>query len=139
MHPLSRPVRFIIGLCVVIIGLNVFVLWWLQTLTSTFPFASRQADRSLPSLAVAPCEPTVAGNEVEIAERDTMIARLEAEVERMKRAHDDDRSAWRAKSVQLEKDLMVLQKAAERVMEMDAQNWQEGRLMLAQAMVKKKI
>ena len=40
MHPLSRPVRLIIGLCVVILGLNVFVLWWLQTLAPTFPFAS---------------------------------------------------------------------------------------------------
>ena len=68
-----------------------------------------------------------------------MIARLEAEVESMTRAHDDDRSAWRAKAAQLEKDLMVLQNAAERVMEMDAQHWQEGRLVLAQAMVKKKI
>jgi hypothetical protein len=33
---------------------------------------------------------------------------------------------------------MVLQKAAERVLEMDPRNWQEGKLMLAHALVKKK-
>jgi vacuolar-type H+-ATPase subunit I/STV1 len=87
---------------------------------------------------MAPCEPTVAENERQIAERDSVITRLEAEVERMKRAHADDGSAWRTKTEQLEKDLMVLQKAAERVMEMDVQNWQEGKIMLAHAMLKKK-
>jgi hypothetical protein len=87
---------------------------------------------------MTPCEPTVVENEGQIAERDTVIARLEAEVERMKSAHVDDRSGWRNKAEQLEKDLMVLQKAVERVMEMDAENWQEGKIILAHAMVKKK-
>lgn len=142
MHPLYRPVRLIIGLCAVIIGLNIFVLLWLQTLTPATPVASRQADlppiRLEPPPTVAPCEPTVAGNEGEIAERDTVIARLEAEVQRMKRVHDDDNSAWRTKAEQLEKDLMVLQKAAERVIAMDAEDWQEGKIMLARAIVNKK-
>ena len=142
MHPLYRPVRLIIGLCAVIIGLNVFVLLWLQTLTPATPVASRQADlspiRLEPPPTVAPCEPTVAGNEVEIAERDTVIARLETEVQRMKRVHDDDGSAWRTKAEQLEKDLMVLQKAAERVIELDAENWLEGKIMLARAILEKK-
>lgn len=141
MHPLYRPVRLIIGLCAVIIGLNIFVLLWLQTLPPATRVASRQADlppiRLEPPPTVAPCEPTVAGNEGEIAERDTVIARLETEVQRMKRVHDDD-SAWRTKAEQLENDLMVLQKAAERVIVMDAENWQEGKIMLARAIVKKK-
>ena len=67
MHPLYRPVKLIIGLCAVIIGLNVFMLLWLQTRTPTTPVASRQVDRTPirlePPPAVAPCEPTVAGNE----------------------------------------------------------------------------
>lgn len=142
MHPLYRPVRLIIGLCAVIIGLNIFVLLWLQTLTPATPVASRQADlppiRLEPPPTVAPCEPTVAGNEGEIAERDTVIARLEAEVQRMKRVHDDDNFAWRTKAEQLEKDLMVLQKTAERVIAMDAEDWQEGKIILARAIVKKK-
>lgn len=138
MHPLSRPVRFIICLCVVIIGLNVLVLLGLRTLVPTPLFASPQADRSPSSLAMAPCEPTLAGNEGEIAERDSMIARLEAEVERMTSSPVEDGSAWRTKAEQYEKDLKALQKAAERVMEMDAQHWQEGKMVLAHAMVKKK-
>lgn len=142
MHPLYRPIVLIIGLCAVIIGLNVLVLLGIQTRIPTPPVASRQVDRTPirqePPPAVTPCQPTVAGHEGEIAERETVIARLEAEVERMKRAHVDDGSAWRTKAEKLEKDLMVLQKAAERVMEMDAQNWQEGKIILAHAMVKKK-
>jgi uncharacterized small protein (DUF1192 family) len=146
MHPLYRPIVLIIGLCAVIIGLNVLMLLWLQARLPATPIVSRQADRTTIRLAeppakMAPCEPTVAGNEgqiVQIAEQDTVIARLEAEVERMKRAHVDDESAWRTKAENLEKDLMVLQKAAERVMEMDAENWQEGKIALAHAMVKKK-
>jgi hypothetical protein len=66
-----------------------------------------------------------------------VIARLEAEVQRMKMVHNDG-SAWQTKAEQLEKDLMVLQKAAERVIEMDAENWQEGKILLARAIVKKK-
>lgn len=143
MHPLYRPIVLIIGLCAVIIGLNVLMLLWLQARLPATPVVSRQADRTPIRLAeppakMAPCEPTVAGNEGQIAERDTVIARLEAEVERMKRAHVDDGSAWRTKAEKLEKDLTVLQKAAERVIEMDAENWQEGKIMLAHAMVKKK-
>lgn len=143
MHPLSGPVKLIIGLCLVIIVLNGFVLWWLQTLPRppAIPVASRQADltptRVEPPPTVAPCKPTVAGNEREIAERDTVIARLEAEVQRMKKVHDDG-SAWRIKAEQLEKDLMMLQQTAERVIEMDAEDWQEGKIMLARAIVKKK-
>ena len=142
MHPLSGPVRLIIGLCFVIIALNGFVLWWLQTLSPAPPIASRLADltptRLEPPPTVAPCKPIVAGNEREIAERDTVIARLTAEVQRMKRGHDDG-SAWRTKAEQLEQDLMALQDAAERVIEMDAEDWQEGKILLAQAIVKKKI
>jgi hypothetical protein len=142
MHPLYRPIVLIIGLCAVIIGLNVLVLL-LQARTPAIPVASSQGDPTPirviePPATMAPCEPTVAENERQIAERDSVITRLEAEVERMKRAHDDDGSAWRTKTEQLEKDLMVLQKAAERVMEMDVQNWQEGKIMLAHAMLKKK-
>lgn len=143
MHPLSGPVRLIIGLCVVIIVLNGFVLWWLQTLPPppTAPVASRPADltptRVEPPPTVAPCEPTVAGNEREIAERDTVIARLEAEVQRMKKVHGDG-SAWRTKAEQLEKDLMALQETVEHVIEMDAGDWQEGKILLAQEIVNKK-
>jgi hypothetical protein len=133
----------IIGLCAVIIGLNVLVLLGLQARIPATPVASSQADRTPirvvePPAKMTPCEPTVVENEGQIAERDTVIARLEAEVERMKSAHVDDRSGWRNKAEQLEKDLMVLQKAVERVMEMDAENWQEGKIILAHAMVKKK-
>ena len=143
MHPLYRPVVLIICLCVVIIGLNILVLLWLQASIPVTPIAASQVDRTPirvvePAVKVTPCEPIVAENEGQIAERDTVIARLEAEVERMKRAHVDDRSVWRTKAEQLEKDLMVLRKAAERVMEMDAANWQEGKIILAHAMVKKK-
>jgi hypothetical protein len=142
MHPLQRPVRLIIGLCAVIIGLNLFVLLWIKTLTPTTPAASRQAElpsiRLEPPPTVAPCEPTVAGNEGEIAKRDTVIAQLEAEAQRMKKVHDDDSSAWRTKAEQLEKDLMVLQKAAERVIAMDVEDWQEGKILLARALVNKK-
>jgi len=35
MHPLSLPVKLIIDVCAVIIGLNVFILLWLQTFTPT--------------------------------------------------------------------------------------------------------
>ena len=141
MHPLYRPIVLIICLCAVIIGLNVFVLFGLQAPAA--PLASSQADRTPsrvvePPPAVAPCEPTVAGNEGDIAERNTVIARLEEELESTKQAHDADESAWRAKAAQIERDLSGLQKAAERVMEMDAQHWHEGQLILAHAMIKKR-
>ena len=143
MHPLYRPIVLIIWLCAIIIGLNGLALWWLQARLPAIRVASSQADRTPirvvePPQAVAPCESIVAGNEGQIAERDSAIARLLAEIERMKRAHDDDGSAWRTKTEQLEQDLTVLQKAAERVMTMDVQNWHEGKMMLAYAMLKKK-
>ncbi len=142
MHPLYRPIVFIIWLCAVIIGLNVLALWWLQERIPAPPVASSQADRTPISLepppTVAPCEPTVAGNETQIAERDTVIARLEAEVERRKSARVGNGSEWRQKAEQLEQDLMELQLVAERVLEMPSQNWQVGKLMLAHALVKEK-
>jgi hypothetical protein len=142
MHPLYRPIVFIIWLCAVIIGLNVLALWWLQERIPVTPVASSQADRTPirlePPPTVAPCEPTVAGNETQIAERDTVIARLEAEVERMKSARVGNGSEWRQKAEQLEQDLMELQLVAERVLEMPSQNWQVGKLMLAHALVKEK-
>jgi hypothetical protein len=140
MHPLYRPIVFIIWLCAVIIGLNVLALWWLQERIPATPVASSQADRTPirlePPPTVAPCEPTVAGNETQIAERDTVIARLEAEVERMKSARVGNGSEWRQKAELLEQDLMELQLVAERVLEMPSQNWQVGKLMLAHALVK---
>jgi len=142
MHPLYRPIVLIIWLCVVIIGLNVLALWWLQARIPATPVASSHADRTSirlePPPTVAPCEQTVAGNETPLAERDAAIAQLQAEVDRLKSTNGDDGAAWRTKAEQLEKDLMVLQKAAERVLTMDARNWQEGKLMLAHALVKKK-
>ena len=143
MHPLYRPIVLIIWLCAIIIGLNGLGLWWLQTRIPATPIVSSQADPTPirvvePPAKMIPCKPTVAENEGQIAERDSVIARLEAEIERMKRAQDDNGSAWRTKTEQLEQDLIVLQKAAERVMEMDVQNWQEGKIMLAHAMLKTK-
>ena len=74
MHPLYRPI-------LLIIGLNVLVLLGLQARSPTPPVASRQVDRTSisqePPPAVAPCEPTVAGNEKQIAERDTVLRGLE--------------------------------------------------------------
>ena len=142
MHPLYRPIVLIIWLCAVIIGLNVLALWWLQARIPATPVASSQADRTpirlVPPPTVVPCKPTVAVDETQIAERDTVIARLEAEVERMKSAHVDDGSKWRHKAEQLERDLIKLQKVAERVLEMPPGNWQEGTLMLAHALIKEK-
>ena len=144
MHPLHRPVVLIIWLCAVIIGLNVLVLWWLQTGIPSTYVASSQADRTSirlvePPAETAPCEPRVAENETPLAERDAAIAQLQAEIHRLKSTKGDDGAVWRTKAEQFEKDLMVLQKAAERVLEMDARNWQEGKLMLAHALVKEKI
>jgi len=143
MHPLYRPVVLIIWLCAIIIGLNVFMLWWLQAGIPSTHVASSQADRTPirlvePPAETAPCELTVAENETPLAERDAVIAQLQAEIDRLKSTKGDDSPAWRTKAEQLEQDLMVLQKAAERVLELDARNWQEGKLMLAHALVKKK-
>jgi uncharacterized small protein (DUF1192 family) len=143
MHPLKRPIVLIIWLCAIIIGLNGFVLWWLQAHNPATPVASSQAVR-MPIPLVAPpaekarCEPTVAENETPLAERDAVIAQLQAEIDRLKSTKGDDGAAWRTKAEQLEQDLMVLQKAAERVLVMDARHWQEGKLMLAHALVKEK-
>jgi predicted secreted protein len=144
MHPLHRPVVLIIWLCAVIIGLNVLVLFWLQTGIPSTHVASSQADRTSirlvePPAETAPCQPTVVENETPLAERDAAIAQLQGEIHRLKSTKGDDGAAWRTKAEQVEKDLMVLQKAAERVLEMDARNWQEGKLMLAHALVKEKI
>jgi hypothetical protein len=143
MHPLHRPIVLIIWLCAVIIGLNVLALWWLQARIPATPVAPSQANRTRlvesPAEMAAPCEPTVAGNETPFAERDAAIAQLQAEVDRLKSTKGDDGAAWRTKAEQLEQDLMVLQKVAERVLEMDIRHWQEGRLMLAHALVKEKI
>ena len=144
MHPLHRPVVLIIWLCAVIIGLNVFMLWWLKAGIPATPVASRQVNPTPirlvePPAEVAPCERIVAENETPLAERDAAIAKLQAEVNHLKSTKGDDGVAWRTKAEQLEQDLMALQKAAERVLVMDARNWQEGKLMLAHALVKKKI
>ena len=144
MHPLYRPIVLIIWLCAIIIGLNVLVLWWLQEHIPATSVAPSQADGTSirlvePPAKMAPCEPTVGGNETPLAERDAAIAQLQTEIDRLKSTKGDDGAAWRTKAEHLEQDLMVLQKAAERVLEMDARNWQEGKLMLAHALVKKKI
>ena len=143
MHPLYRPVVLIIWLCAIIIGLNVFVLWWLQTGNPSIHVVSSQAERTPirlvePPAETAPCEPTVVENDTPLAERDAGIARLQAEIDRLKSTKGDDGAPWRTKAEQFEQELMVLEKAAERVLEMDARNWQEGKLMLAHALVKKK-
>jgi hypothetical protein len=143
MHPLHRPIVLIIWLCAVIIGLNVLALWWLQARIPATPVASSQVDRTPirlvePPAEMAPCERIVAENETPLAEREAAIAQLQTEIDRLKSTKGDDGLAWRTKAEQLEQDLMVLQKAAERVMEMDARHWQEGKLMLAHALVKEK-
>jgi hypothetical protein len=143
MHPLYRPIVLIIWLCAVIIGLNVLALWWLQARIPATPVASSQADRTPirlvePPAESAPCEPIVAVDETPLAERDAAIAQLQGEVDRLKSTKGDDGAAWRTKAEQLEHDLTELHKVAERVMEMDARNWQEGKLMLAHALVKEK-
>ena len=130
-------------LCAIIIGLNVFAFWWFQERIPATTVASRQMDPTPirlvePPAETAPCEPTVARDETPLAERDAAIAQLQAEINRLKNTKGDDGAAWRTKAEQLEKNLMVLQKAAERVLVMDARNWQEGKLMLAHALVKEK-
>ena len=143
MHPLYRPIVLIIWLCAVIIGLNVLALWWLQARIPATPVAYSQTDRTPTRLAeppaeMAPDEPTVAGDETPLAERDATIAQLQAEVARLESVHGDDGTAWKFKAEQLEQELTMLHKVAERVLEMDARNWQEGKLMLAHALVKEK-
>lgn len=143
MHPLYRPVVLIIWLCAIIIGLNVFVLWWLQTGNPSIHVVSSQAERTPISLVeppaeTAPCEPTVVENDTPLAERDAVIARLQAEVDRLNSVRGDDGTAWRIKAEQLEQELTMLQQVAERVINVPATHWQEGKLMLAHALVKEK-
>ena len=143
MHPLHRPIVLIIWLCAIIIGLNGLALWWLQARIPVPPVTSSQADRTPirlvePPVERAPCEPTVAGDETPLLERDAAIAQLQAEVDRLKSMKGDDGAAWRTKAEQLEHDLMELQKVAVRVIEAPERSWQEGKLMLAHALVKEK-
>jgi hypothetical protein len=133
----------IIWLCAVIIGLNVLALWWLQARIPATPVAYSQTDRTPirlvePPAEKAPCEPTVAGDETPLAERNAAIAQLQAEVDRLKSTKGDDGAAWRTKAEQLEHDLMELQKVAERVIEAPERSWPEWKLMLAHALVKEK-
>lgn len=143
MHPLYRPVVLIIWLCAIIIGLNVVVLWWLQTGNPSIHVVSSQAERTPirlvePPAETAPCEPTVVENDTPLAERDAVIARLQAEVDRLNSVRGDDGTAWRIKADQLEQELTMLQQVAERVINVPATHWQEGKLMLAHALVKEK-
>lgn len=73
-----------------------------------------------------------------VAERDTAIAQLQAEVGHMKSTMGDDGAGRRAKAEQVERDLVVLQKADGHVLERENQNCQEATLLLAHALVKKK-
>ena len=57
---------------------------------------------------MVPCESTVAGNGMIVAERHAAIAQLQAEVGRIKSTKRDGSAAWRAKAEHLERDLMVL-------------------------------
>lgn len=143
MHPLHRPIVLIIWLCAIIIGLNGLALWWLHARIPATPVTSSQADRTPirlvePPAERSPCEPTVAGDETQLLERDAAIAQLQAEVDRLKSTKGDDGAAWRTKAEQLEQDLMDLQKVAVRVIEAPERSWQEGKLMLAHALVKEK-
>ena len=143
MHPLYRPVVLIIWLCCIIIGLNILAFWWLQERVPATRVASSQADRTPIRLAaspaeVTPCESTVAVDETPLAERDAAIAQLQAEVDRLNSVRGDDATAWRIKAEQLEQELTMLQQVAERVINVPVTRWQEGKLMLAHALVKEK-
>ena len=143
MHPLYRPVMLIIWLCCIIIGLNILAFWWLQERIPATPGASSLADRTpirlvAPPAEVAPCESTVAVDMTPLAERDAVIAQLQAEVDRMKSVPRDDGTAWKIKAEQLEHELTMLQQVAEQVINVPATRWQEGKLMLAHALVKEK-
>ena len=143
MHPLYRPVVLIIWLCCIIIGLNILGFWWLQERIPATRVASSQADRTpirlaVPPAEVTPCESTVAVDETPLAERDAAIAQLQAEVDRLKSVRVDDGTAWKIKAEQLEQELTMLQQVAERVINVPVTRWQEGKLMLAHALVKEK-
>lgn len=145
MHPLYRPVVLIIWLCCIIIGLNIIAFWWIQERIPAIRVASSQADRTPirlagPAVEVAPCEAAIAVDETPLAERDAAIAQLQAEVDRLNSVRGDDATAtaWRIKAEQLEQELTMLQQVAERVINVPATRWQEGKLMLAHALVKEK-
>lgn len=140
MHPLYRPIVLIIWLCAVIIGLNVLALWFIDARMPSPSLASSPVAtmpiRLAPPPKVTPCEPTV--DETLIAERDTVIARLEAEVQRMKSAQVDDARAWKTRAEKLEQELSTLRTVVERVVSLEGSDWQAGKLMLAHALVKEK-
>jgi hypothetical protein len=136
--------KIIIALCGFILGLNVLAIWLID---SRLPAAHATASRAdtlsviLPTPERTPqtvekCDPVV--DDAQIKEQRTVIATLEAEVARLKSAPVDDGAAWRHKAQQLEHNLLEIQKVAQRVMEMPDQNWQEGKLLLAHALVKEK-
>lgn len=143
MHPLYRPVVLIIWLCCIIIGLNVLAFWWIQERIPATRFASSQVDHTPvrlagPPVEVAHCEPAITVDETPLAERDAAIAQLQAEVDRLNSVRGDDATAWRIKADQLEQELTMLQQVAERVINVPDARWQEGKLMLAHALVKEK-
>lgn len=143
MHPLYRPVVLIIWLCCIIIGLNILAFWWLQERIPAIRVAFSQVDRTpirfaAPPAEVPPCESTVAVDETPLAERDAAIAQLQAEVDRLKSVRVDDGTAWKIKAEQLAQELTMLQQVAERVINVPVTRWQEGKLMLAHALVKEK-
>jgi hypothetical protein len=143
MHPLYRPVVLIIWLCCIIIGLNVLAFWWIQERIPATRFASSQVDHTPvplagPPVEVAHCEPAITVDETPLAERDAAIAQLKAEVDRLNSVRGDDATAWRIKADQLEQELTMLQQVAERVINVPDARWQEGKLMLAHALVKEK-
>lgn len=143
MHPLYRPVVLIIWLCCIIIGLNVLAFWWIQERIPATRIAASQVDPmpvrlAGPPVEVAPCEAAITVDETPLAERDAAIAQLQAEVDRLNSVRGDDATAWRIKADQLEQELTMLQQVAERVINVPATRWQEGKLMLAHALVKEK-
>jgi len=136
--------KLIIALCGFILGLNVLVIWLIDSrLPSAQVLASRMDVPSgiLSTIEPIPqkvekCEPVV--DNAGIEEQRAVIARLEAEVARLKIAPADDGAAWQAKAEQLERDLTTLQRVAERAITMSGTDWQQGKLLLAHALVKEK-
>ncbi len=140
-----RPTsKLIIALCGFILGLNFLVIWLID---SRLPYAQVLASRTdvasviLPTVEptlqkVEKCEPVV--DNARIEEQRAVIATLEAEVARLKVAPADNGAAWQSKAEQLERDLTTLQRVAERAITMSGTDWQQGKLLLAHALVKEK-
>jgi hypothetical protein len=129
----------IVWLCVLIIGLNFLVIWFIDARMSYPNVMSSRVDStpiSLPPLPKVDCEPTV--DKTQIAERDAVVARLEAEVQRMKGAHVDDARAWKTRAGKFEQELSTLRTVVERAVSLEGSDWQAGKLMLAHALVKEK-